>query len=153
MTETPAWERELVVARARRNVAERALREAVNAAALAGAGAAEVARVLRMARPDAERLLAGLERDRGPDGRLPDTAYAIAERYAVGELSREQLLELLVAWPYTPERSTDEWNNLSVLPKGSFTDTVVRAADDGLITDEEYDAIVQALVEQNQRDG
>ena len=103
MTETPAWERELVVARARRSVAERALREAANAAALAGAGRAPRWRgCCGSARPDAEKLLAEIERDRGPDGQLPADAYAVAERYAAGDLSREQLIERLPPGPTRP---------------------------------------------------
>ena len=72
-----AWEEQLRSARARRNLAERALREAVNAAVVPdGIAAADVARALRISRSDAERLLGALEHAREPDGRLPRTPTA-----------------------------------------------------------------------------
>jgi hypothetical protein len=150
---TPGWKRAVVVARARRNVAERALRAAVNDAALAGAGDAEIATSLRIPRDAARRLLAELVQQRGPDGKLPDDAYAVAERYAAGELSRERMLELLIAWPYVADPGTPGWNEISVLPKGSFAATVGEAHADGLISGDDYEEILQALVERSGGDG
>jgi hypothetical protein len=144
MTPAPEWERELVLARARRNLAERELRAAVNDAALAGAGVADLAHVLQTAQPEAKRLLAELEREREPGGQLPEDAYTVAERYAVGELSREQLVDTLSAWSYVPEREMkDYWDDIGVTPGGSFSSTVGRALRDGLIDDETYDEILR----------
>jgi hypothetical protein len=143
VTETPECERALVLARARRNLAERALRAAVNDAALAGASAIEVARGLRVTRPEAEDLLAELARERGPDGHLPDDPYTIAERYAVGELPRERMLELLSGWEYPAEREDREWDEIRVKPEGAFNDTVGRALRDGLLRVEDYDEILR----------
>lgn len=140
------WEEQLRRARAQRNLAERALREAVNAAVVAdGISEDEVARTLKIARPDAERLLQALEQAREPDGGLPGDAYAVAERYAVGELSREQMRATLGTWDYTPRRvMADYWDDVGVTREGSFGDTVGRAYDDGLIDGDDYDAILDA---------
>ena len=138
------WEERLRLARAQRNLAERALREAVNEAVVEhGISQVEVARALRIAHPDAERLLEALEQAREPDGSLPGDAYAVAERYAVGELSREQMRETLGAWDYSPRRvMADYWDDVGVTREGSFGDTVGRAFDDGLIDGDDYDAIL-----------
>ena len=77
--------------------------------------------------------MAKIERERGADGRLREDAYVLAERYAVGELSREELIERLASWSYTPGKQKRDWDDIGVTPKGSFGATVVRAADDGLI--------------------
>jgi hypothetical protein len=123
-------------------VAARALRAAVNAAVAEGASAADVARTLEITRPDADALVAELERERGPDGQLPDDAYAVAERYAVGELSRAELIETLTGWTYAPDRvMKDYWDDLGVTREGSFRATVARALSDGLIDTEAYDTI------------
>ena len=142
MTEGPDWERALVRARARCNLAERALREAVNDAALAGVEAVEIAPSLKIARQDAVKLVARLERERGADGRLPTDAYAVAERYAVGELSRTEMLATLTGWRYTPEKVMRGYSDdIGVTAEGSFRDRVGRAFGDGLIDGEDYEAI------------
>jgi hypothetical protein len=140
------WEQRLRLARARRNLAERALRETVNRAVVEdGITAKDVARALRIAQSDAERLLGALEHAREPDGRLPGDAYGVAERYAVGELSREDLRATLGAWDYAPRRvMADYWDDVGVTREGSFGDTVGRAFDDGLIDGDDYDAILAA---------
>ena len=127
------------------------VREAVNAAAPAalavgrrGAGAAD--------RAPGRRAAGRIERDRGPDGRLRETPTPRRALRGRRTLARGAD-RAFTAWSYTPEQQHGRVEQPQRVAEGSFTDTVVRAADDGLITDEEYDAIVQALVEQNQRDG
>ena len=67
----------------------------------------------------------------------------MAERYALGEISRDELRATLSAWPYAPEREmTDYWDDIGITPEGSLEATVGRAFDDGLIDDGDYDAIV-----------
>jgi hypothetical protein len=134
----------LAQALARRNVAERALRVAVNDAALAGASAAEIARELRITPGEAEALVAELTAERGPDGRLPESAYDVAERYAAGELPREEMLELLGGWDY-PEEPEREWDHVRLPTEGSFNSTVGRAYREGLLGGDDYDEIVRRM--------
>ncbi len=139
----PAWAHALILARARRHLGELALREAV-AAAVAGAGATprEIAEVLEFGPEELDVLLRQVERDGRPD------AFAVAERYALGELSRDELRATLSAWPYVPDREpAGYWDDIGITPDGSFEATVGRAFDAGLIDDGDYDAIVLALDE------
>lgn len=66
--------------------------------------------------------------------------YEVAQRYAAGELSREQLVDELARWPYRPVDPGDgvDWN--SYVPS-DFAD-VTRALSHGLIDDETYCAIL-----------
>jgi hypothetical protein len=136
---------ELTRALVRRNVAERALRAAVNDAALAGATAADIARELRITPGEAEALVDELTAERGPDGRLPESAYAVAERYAAGELPREEMLELLGGWEYEPDRLERDWDDIRLPQAGTFNSTVGRAYRDGLLTREDYREIVDRI--------
>jgi hypothetical protein len=136
----PRWESELLLARARRNVAERAFRAAVGAAAAAGATPGEIADALLVPVRSVEPILDGL----AADGAVVEDPYAVAERYAVGELSREEMRARLVEWTYVPDRQmADYWDDAGVTPKGSFSSTVGRAFDDGLIDEEDYDFVVR----------
>ena len=138
------WGTELLLARARRNVAERAFRAAVDAAAGAGATPGEIADKLRVPMRVVQEILDALDGSRAADGSLVEHPYAVAERYAVGGLSREQMRARLVAWTYAPGRGmADYWDDAGVTPKGSFSSTVGRAFDDGLIDEEDYDFIVR----------
>jgi hypothetical protein len=82
-----------------------------------------------------------------PPGRLARSGYEVAQRYAVGEISREQMREALISWPWGPgpEAAPDLWNAVPVQEQGSFETEVGRAYDDRLISAEDYDAILTAL--------
>jgi hypothetical protein len=84
---------------------------------------------------------------------MTETAYQIAERYAAGEISQEQMLSTLIQWSYAPsQRSSEEWQVTPALDDpGSFEETVGRAHSNGLISGEEYDAILNGSVEVGQR--
>jgi len=70
--------------------------------------------------------------------------YEIAQRYAVGEISREQLVDELSRWDYEPgPEPTDGYDTLIISVPGSFDD-VVRAFSDGLIDAQLYDEILDA---------
>jgi len=67
-----------------------------------------------------------------------DTPWEVALRYAAGELSHEQMIETFTAWPWTHDRFLDAesvWPEQYV--RGSWQD-VVRAADEGYISRQDY---------------
>ena len=71
--------------------------------------------------------------------------YAIAQRYAAGELSWEETLPLLAEWHYEPGfQPADDTDELGIEPGGSFRSTVGRALGDGLITVVQYDQVLDA---------
>jgi hypothetical protein len=143
--ERPPWATDLILARARRHLGELALREAVNAAVGAGATPRELSEVLEFTPGEVAALLGQVERVRLPDGSLPGDAFAVAERYALGEISRDELRATLCAWPYAASRvMADYWDDIGITAEGSFEATVGRAFDDGLIDGDDYDAIVHA---------
>jgi transcriptional regulator with XRE-family HTH domain len=76
------------------------------------------------------------------------TPYEIAQRYSVGELSREQLIEELSRWEYAPGQVTNGYDDLLFDVPGSFDD-VVRALNDGLIDDDTYEIILMADAEES----
>jgi len=67
-----------------------------------------------------------------------DSPWEVALRYAAGELSHDQMIEVFTAWPWTHDHFLDD---ASVWPeqyvRGSWQD-LVRAADEGLLTGEDY---------------
>ncbi|MEJ5914664.1 hypothetical protein [Pseudokineococcus sp. 1T1Z-3] len=68
----------------------------------------------------------------------------------LGKLTREQMLESLTTRPYEPSRGVQagEWDPAPASePAGSFEATVGRALDDGLLTGENYDAVLDALAD------
>lgn len=77
-----------------------------------------------------------------PAGFSGASPYEIAERFAVGDLTREQVIDELSRWPYDPAPTTDGWDTLIVDVPGTHTwEQVGRALDDGLIDDDIYDAV------------
>jgi hypothetical protein len=69
--------------------------------------------------------------------------YEVAQRYAAGLLTRDQLIDELSRWRYRPQDRTDGWDDLVLTVPGSFDD-VITAARHGLIDDEAYDAVLDA---------
>lgn len=90
------------------------------------------------------KVLAGLKP--GFSGASP---YEIAQRYFVGEIGRESLIEQLAHWDYAPQGQTDGYDSLLVDPPGTF-DEVGKALADGLLDDATYDAIVDRREELDQ---
>ncbi|PPK94740.1 hypothetical protein CLV92_107243 [Kineococcus xinjiangensis] len=75
----------------------------------------------------------------------PTEPYAIAHRYAAGELSWDEALPLLAQWHYEPSfQPANDADELGIEPDGSFSSTVGRALDDGLITAAQYDQVLDA---------
>ncbi|MDR1441790.1 MAG: hypothetical protein LBJ02_05285 [Bifidobacteriaceae bacterium] len=71
------------------------------------------------------------------------TPKEICERYAAGEIDREQLIDELVRYPYVPRGKSDGYDSLLIDPPGSFAE-VQEAGFRGLISSELYGAILAA---------
>jgi len=71
------------------------------------------------------------------------SAYEIAQRFAAGEIDRDQLVDELARWDYVPTPRTDGYDDLLIIPEGTFEE-VARACRDGLIDGETYDVILHA---------
>jgi len=84
--------------------------------------------------------------DRHRAGRLGADPYEIAQRYALGHIPRDEMIAALAAWPYEQDFiPSNYWDDLGISPAGAFGPTVGRALDDGLLTDTDYDAILDAI--------
>lgn len=72
--------------------------------------------------------------------------YEVCQRHAVGELTREQLIDELTRWDYATVAvgEHDYFDDLRFSTPGSFGD-VAQAFDDGLIDAEAYDAVLEAV--------
>lgn len=105
----------------------------------AGRSEEELARQLRVFRPeDVARLRAAREVSvplEGFSGALP---MEICERYAVGLIDRERLVDELARYPYVPRALAEGYDDLVVNPPGTFAD-VAEATDLGLIEDDVYE--------------
>ncbi|PKI92953.1 hypothetical protein CW368_01245 [Actinomycetales bacterium SN12] len=65
------------------------------------------------------------------------TPYGICEYFAAGSISREQLIDELVRFPYVPGGTTDGYDSLLVDPSGTWSE-VADAARRGVIDDAVY---------------
>lgn len=145
------WKTRLARAAARRDRAEAEFYATV-ADIVARVPQTQMATVLHTTQSNVSRWAArGREQaEQVPTGRLGRTAYEVAQRYAAGEITREQMLAALTSWPYQPSEPlpVQEWNITPVpVAPGSFEDTVGRAYDDALISAEDYDTILDARAE------
>jgi hypothetical protein len=68
------------------------------------------------------------------------TPYEIAQRFDAGEISRDQLVDELARWNYSPDEPDDgqDWTT----GRNSSFDGVTRAHRDDLIDDDTYEAIL-----------
>ncbi|MCL3862985.1 hypothetical protein M1R94_18435, partial [Actinotalea sp. K2] len=72
--------------------------------------------------------------------------YEIAQRYAAGELAREQLVDELARWQYVPMPRTDDGiDDLVVIELGTFHE-VSQARRDGLLDGAAYEEIRQCRI-------
>jgi hypothetical protein len=79
-----------------------------------------------------------------PEGFSGASPYEIAQRYAAGLMSREQLIDELGRFPYAPTPETDGLDWL-VLEVPNTVGEVGRAWDHELIDEETYEAIQDAI--------
>ncbi|MDR1188810.1 MAG: hypothetical protein LBK95_15405 [Bifidobacteriaceae bacterium] len=139
MTEMPARAREAVRLKHRANLAVLDQRRATHRLVEDGYSPAEVSRWVSV--PESE-----VAEDDVPmplEGFSGATPWEICERYAAGEISREQLVDELVRYPYVPRPDTDGYDWLPIDPPGTFAE-VQEAGFCGLIGPEEYGAILEA---------
>lgn len=66
--------------------------------------------------------------------------YEIAQRYAAGLLTREQLVDELARWPYPPDDTTDGYDDLLMSVPGSWEE-VEKARSHGLLSTADYDTV------------
>jgi hypothetical protein len=110
----------------------------------AGRPEEELARELRVFKPeDLARLRAAREVSlplEGFSGALP---MEICERYAVGLIDRERLVDELARYPYVPDDTTDGWDDLLVDVPGTWAE-FIHAIDAGLVERRLYRQVLDA---------
>ncbi|MBT1634674.1 hypothetical protein [Clavibacter michiganensis] len=93
---------------------------------------------------DRDRIAAAREVRVAVDGFSGATPYEICERYSVGMLDRDRLVDELVRFPYVPRDEVEGYDDLVVNPPGTFMD-VSRATTNDLLDIETYGEVVQRL--------
>lgn len=133
----------LVIARAATELAARRRLAAAVAAADAGRTQRDIAGALNVSQPAIAQLLARARRWPEEWQRCP---RQVTLEYAVGELTREQLLKELIEWPWTyghldgPDGPDGEWPEMCV--RGSW-DELHSAVSEGLITNADYGYVLE----------
>ncbi|QXC46724.1 MULTISPECIES: helix-turn-helix domain-containing protein [Rhodococcus erythropolis group] len=110
-------------------------------AKIVGVSQPTISDMLRRARIDAPDLRPGTH---------GGTAYEIAARYAAGEITRAAMMRELTGWEYErpAEANPFEWvDDGNPAVEGSFTMQAGRALHDGFLTDEDCDALLEALAD------
>jgi transcriptional regulator with XRE-family HTH domain len=116
------------------------LRGLAEATAL-GVTQSEIARELRLTQPTiSSSLKTARVTPQVREGFHGASPYEIAERYAAGEITRDQLVDELTRWSYAPSASGDgvDWLTYEA---GEWNEQVVPALDEGLIDDATYTEI------------
>ncbi|MFT2693662.1 hypothetical protein [Clavibacter zhangzhiyongii] len=109
----------------------------------AGRSGDELARQLRVFRPeDLARLRAAREVSMPLEGFSGALPMEICERYAVGLIDRERLVDELARYPYAPAPATDAVDWLAVEEPGSWVE-VSDARRRGLIGDDVYVEVLE----------
>jgi hypothetical protein len=98
---------------------------------------------------DLDRIAAAREVPVLVEGFSGATPYEICERYSVGMLDRERLVDELVRFPYVPRDQVDGYDDLVVNPPGTWAD-VERASGNDLIDDGIYSAVFDRRNGQNE---
>ncbi|TJZ81308.1 hypothetical protein FCG67_01265 [Rhodococcus oryzae] len=78
------------------------------------------------------------------------TAYEIAARYAAGEIDSATVRRELIEWAYEKPGAPNPFpyaNDVPPIKEGGFNNQVGRALDEGLLADEDYDAVLDALAD------
>ena len=109
----------------------------------------ELAQLLRISQPSLSGALKKAETvPPARPGFSGATPYEVCQRYAVGEISREQLVDELTRWKYVipPKVEYDYFDDLREEPPGSFND-VLLARNAGLIDDDIYGRLLDVFAE------
>ncbi|MGW6132381.1 hypothetical protein ACWFNE_20340 [Cellulomonas sp. NPDC055163] len=130
----------------RQSLAERDKLRAVRAASEAGITQNELARTLGVTQPAVAKMLARAA-ERVPavrEGFSSATPLEVAERYAAGLITREQMRAELSAWDYTSrERPDGPYDEIWVVDDHSF-ENVSTATREGYLDHEDYEVIFDA---------
>lgn len=127
------------------DLASRDVLRAVRSAADLGALQREIAAALRVSQPAVVKMLQRQPADAPsiPAGHSGATPYEVAERYAAGQVSREQMRAELGAWHYAPRQAPDI--DEAGVPDLTTVDALDEALRRGLIDEDDYDAIADLL--------
>jgi len=61
-------------------------------------------------------------------GRFGANPYEVAQRYALGQIPRDEMIAALAAWPYEQDFvPSNYWDDLGISPEDGFENTVGRA--------------------------
>src|SRR5690625_2108849 len=133
-------------ARYRRAMAEVDYRRNVVLLRNRGVSQTEIAAMIGVAQPTVQKLLARAEAISMPrQGFSGADPYEICQRYAADLISREQVRDELSRWEYTPRaRTADPVDDLIVDTPGSIAD-VKHAMRQGLIDEDLFYEIVEAV--------
>ncbi|MFC9519171.1 helix-turn-helix transcriptional regulator [Nocardiaceae bacterium NPDC056970] len=113
----------------------------VDLAKLVGVSQPTISDMLRRARVDAPDVRPGTH---------GGTPYEICARYAAGEIDRAVALRELTDWRYArpAEPNPFEWaNDGAPVTEGSFNLQIGRALRNSFLTDQDYDALLDALAD------
>lgn len=124
-------------------------RRGLRAVANAGVSQREIAQRLRVTQPTISAVLRkAQDLPQVTEGFSGAGPAEICQRYAAGLISRDQLIDELTRWPYTPVKDDDPYDWLVVAPPGSWEE-VTDALYEGWIDDDIYDEVIQRSEEQH----
>ena len=136
---------ELARARVRREVAELDYQRALVRAAQSHSQR-EIAHTVRLSQPSVSSALKTARRVAMPEpGQRWASPYEVCQRYAAGELTRDETIQILSTWEYvdTPGTLSEPGDDIMLLPQGSIYD-VALAHRHGLIDDDMCEAAFDA---------
>lgn len=79
-----------------------------------------------------------------------ETAYDVARRYYQGKLTRAEMVNTLVNWDYPPEHDPQGDDTPAPNDPRCFSETVGRAYDNGLLSDADYDEVLDRWLDLNE---
>src|SRR5699024_9563259 len=101
-----------------------------------------VARALHISQPALSQQLKSLDEVSEPrPGFSGAGPLEICQRYAIGQLSRAEVVDELTRWPYAPSDTTDGFDDILIEPSGSW-DEVEQARRRGFIDGGVYDEVL-----------
>ena len=108
-----------------------------------------IAKLIRVSRPDVEAALVQAQEEKVEQARPGFSGASpreVCKRYAIGELTREQVIDELIRWEYKeiPEEEYDYFDDIRPIVRGSFQD-VESAEYNKLIDLEIYGEVVRGL--------
>lgn len=134
--------RTAVMSRRRAEVATLDYRRSLKHLERQGRTQVEIARALGISQPSLHSALKTArtvpEAEPGFSGAGP---YEICQRYSIGQISREELVDQLSRWEYAPIPQPEWLEDIVPAPEPGSWFEVERAMDEGLIDDAIYDEV------------